>query len=67
MRYVGAISGEGIPGYAESNLHISRAIRSGLRLNLTLDNLMHRRQAEWDFGESLVPSRAVRAALQWTF
>ena len=67
MRYVGAIPGEGIPGYAESNLHISRSIRDGLRLNLTLDNLMHRRQAEWDFGESLVPSRAFRATLNWSF
>ena len=67
MRYVGAIPGEGVPGYADGNIHMSRAIRDGLRLNLTLDNLMHRRHAEWDFGGSLVPSRAIRAGVNWSF
>ena len=27
LRYVGAIPGEGVPGYAEGNLHVSRALR----------------------------------------
>jgi iron complex outermembrane recepter protein len=66
-RYVGEIVGEGIPGYADGNLHLSRAIPGGVRLNLTLDNVMHRRHPEWDFGESLVASRALRASINWIF
>ena len=30
MRYVGAIPGEGVPGYAEGNIHIARPLREGL-------------------------------------
>ena len=66
LRYVGAISGEEVPGYVDGNIHVSRAIREGLRLNLTLDNLLHRRHAEWD-GGGLVQSRAVRASVNWSF
>jgi iron complex outermembrane receptor protein len=67
VRYVGAIPGEDIPGYVEGNIHVSRVIRDRLRLNLTLDNLLHRRHAEWDAGESLVQSRAIRASVIWSF
>ena len=47
MRYVGAIPGEGVPGYAEANIHIARPLRDGLRLSLTVDNLFHPRHTEW--------------------
>jgi len=67
VRYIGDIPGEAIPGYVEANIHVSRVIRDRLRLNLTLDNLVHRRHAEWDAGESLVPSRALRAGVNWSF
>ena len=66
LRHVGEISGEEIPGYVDGSLHASRALRDGLRLNLTLDNLMHRQHTEWDFGGT-VQSRALRASLNWTF
>jgi iron complex outermembrane receptor protein len=66
LRYVGAIPGEEIPGYLDGNLHMSRAIREGLRLSVTLDNLIHRRHAEWDSG-GLMQSRALRAGLRWSF
>jgi iron complex outermembrane receptor protein len=66
LRYVGAIPGEEIPSYVEGNLHLSRAVREGLRLNVTLENVLHRRHAEWD-GGGLVQSRAVRAGFTWTF
>jgi iron complex outermembrane recepter protein len=67
LRYVGVIPGEEVPGYAEANIHVSRVIRAGLSLRFTLDNLIHSRHAEWDFGGSLLPSRAVRAGVNWTF
>jgi iron complex outermembrane receptor protein len=66
LRYVGPISGEEVPGYLDGSVHISRAIRKGLRLDVTLDNLVHRRHSEWDSGRSL-QSRALRASLNWTF
>jgi iron complex outermembrane receptor protein len=66
LRYVGAIPGEEIPAYVEANLHLSRVMRAGLRLNLTVDNLLHRRHGEWN-GGGLVQSRAFRAGLAWTF
>jgi iron complex outermembrane receptor protein len=66
LRYVGAIAGEEIPGYVDGNFHVSRVIRAGLRLNLSLDNLMHSRHAEWDQG-GLVQSRAFRAGVNWSF
>jgi iron complex outermembrane receptor protein len=66
LRYVSAIAGEEVPAYLDGNIHLSRAIRAGLRLNLTVDNLIHRRHAEWDEGE-LVQSRALRASLTWKF
>ena len=67
MRYVGAIPGEGVAGYAEGNVHIARLLRQGLRLSLTVDNLFHTRHAEWNFGESMTPSRAIRAGVNWAF
>ena len=67
MRYVGEIPGEAIAGYVEANIHVSRVIRDRLRLNLTLDNLLHRRHAEWDAGESMVQSRAIRVSAIWSF
>jgi iron complex outermembrane receptor protein len=66
LRYVGAITGEEIPSYLDGNIHLSRVIRPGLRLNLTVENLIRRRHAEWDEGE-LVQSRALRASLTWKF
>jgi iron complex outermembrane receptor protein len=66
LRYVGEIPGEEIPRYLEGNIHISRAIRHGLRLAVTLDNLMRNRHAEWSSG-SMVESRAIRASLNWSF
>jgi hypothetical protein len=66
LRYVGAITGEEIPAYVDGNIHLSRAIRAGLRLNLTVENLLHRRHVEWDEG-ALVQSRALRASLTWKF
>jgi iron complex outermembrane receptor protein len=66
LRYVSAIAGEEIPAYMDGNIHISRVIREGLRLNLTVNNLIHRRHAEWDGGDQ-VQSRALRASLTWTF
>ena len=66
LRYVSAITGEEIPAYVDGNIHLSRAIRAGLRLNLTVENLIHRRHAEWDEGQ-LVQSRALRASLTWKF
>jgi len=66
LRYVGAIAGEEIPGYVDGNFHLSRVIRGGLRLNLSLDNVMHSRHAEWDLG-GLVQSRAFRAGVTWSF
>jgi iron complex outermembrane receptor protein len=67
MRYVGAIPGEGVAGYAEANIHLARTLRQGLRLSLTGDNLFHARHAEWNFGDSMMPSRAIRASLNWAF
>ncbi len=67
VRYVGEIPGEAIAGYAEANIHVSRVIRDRLRLNLTLDNLLHRRHAEWDAGDSMVQSRAIRVSAIWSF
>jgi hypothetical protein len=67
LRFVGRIPGKEIAAYGESNLHVSRSLRKGLRLNVTLDNLMHSRHAEWDFGDALTPSRGVRASLSWQF
>jgi iron complex outermembrane recepter protein len=66
LRYVSAITGEDVPAYLDGNVHLSRAIRPSLRLNLTADNLIHRRHAEWAEGK-LVQSRALRAGLTWTF
>jgi iron complex outermembrane receptor protein len=66
LRYVSAITGEEVPAYLDGNVHLSRAIRPGLRLNLTVDNLIHRRHAEWAEGK-LVQSRALRAGLTWKF
>ena len=60
LRYVSAIPGEDVPGYLDGNIHLSRAVREGLRLNVTLENFLHRRHAEWD-GGGLVQSRALRA------
>jgi iron complex outermembrane receptor protein len=66
LRYVGAIPGEEVPAYLDGNIHMSRAIREGLRLSVTLDNVVHRRHAEWD-GGGLIQSRAFRAGLRWNF
>jgi iron complex outermembrane receptor protein len=66
LRYVSAITGEDVPAYVDGNIHLSRAIRAGVRLKLTVENLMHRRHAEWNEGE-LVQSRALRASLTWQF
>jgi hypothetical protein len=66
LRYVGDIPGEEISAYLDGNLHVSRVIRAGVRLNVTLDNMLHRRHAEWD-GGGLVQSRALRAGLNWRF
>jgi outer membrane receptor protein involved in Fe transport len=67
VRYVGAIVGEGVDGYAEGNVHLARRLRQGLRLSLSVENLFHERHAEWDFGESMMPTRAIRASLDWGF
>jgi iron complex outermembrane receptor protein len=67
LRYVGAIHGEEVPGYADGNIHVSRAIRAGLRLNVTIDNLIHGQHSEWDFGGGAVQSRALRASVNWNF
>jgi hypothetical protein len=66
VRYVGAIPGEEIGGYVDGNINVSRTIVESLRLNITLDNLMHRRHAEWN-GGGLVQSRSLRAGVKWTF
>jgi iron complex outermembrane recepter protein len=68
LRYVGRIAGEGVPAYVESNIHLSRAIGQGFRLNVSLDDLIHHRHAEWNAGDdSLVQSRSFRAGVSWTF
>jgi iron complex outermembrane receptor protein len=67
VRYVGAIVGEGVDGYAEGNVHLARRLRQGLRLSLSVENLFHERHAEWNFGESMTPTRAIRASLDWGF
>jgi iron complex outermembrane receptor protein len=67
VRYVGAIAGEGVDGYAEGNVHLARRLRQGLRLSVSLENLFHARHAEWNFGESMLPTRAIRASLDWGF
>ena len=67
VRYVGAIVGEGVNGYAEGNVHVARLLGQGLRLSLSVENLFHARHAEWSFGESMTPSRSIRAGLDWGF
>ena len=67
VRYVGEIPGEAIAGYTEANIHVSRVILDRLRLNLTLDHLVHRHHAEWDAGDSMVQSRAIRVSAIWSF
>jgi hypothetical protein len=66
LRYVGEIPGEEISAYVDGNIHASRVVRAGVRLNVTLDNVLRRRHAEWD-GGGLVQSRALRAGLNWRF
>ena len=66
LRYVSAIIGEEVPAYLDGNIHLSRAIQAGLRLNVTVENLIHRRHAEWAEGR-LVETRALRAGLTWKF
>jgi iron complex outermembrane receptor protein len=66
LRYVSAIPGEDVAGYADGNIHVSRDLLQGLRLSISVDNVVHRRHAEWN-GGGLVQSRALRASLNWKF
>ena len=66
LRFVGTAEGQDVPGYMDGNVHVSRAIRDGLRWTFTVDNLLHRRHGEWGGGELVLP-RGVRAGLNWRF
>jgi iron complex outermembrane receptor protein len=66
LRYVGAIPGQEVDGYVDGNVHVSRAVTRGVRLHLSIDNLLHRHHAEWDEGGLVLP-RSVRAGFDWRF
>jgi iron complex outermembrane recepter protein len=66
LRYVGAVPGAEVGRYLEGNIHASREIRRGLRLNVTVENVLHGRHGEWDEGELTLP-RGVRAGFAWRF
>jgi iron complex outermembrane recepter protein len=67
LRYVAALPGEDVPAYTDANVHISRPLRKGLRLDVSVDNLLHGRHAEWDFDGSQMVTRAIRIGLSATF
>jgi iron complex outermembrane receptor protein len=67
LRHVGRIPGEEVPAYTESSLHVSRPLGDALRLSLSFENMIHDRHTEWDFGDSLVLSRSIRASINWSF
>jgi iron complex outermembrane receptor protein len=66
VRRVGSIPGQEVDGYIDGNIHLSREMARGLRLHLSVDDAMHRRHAEWNEGELMVP-RAVRVGFTWGF
>ena len=66
FRYVDGIPGQDVGRYFDGSLHLSRQLRGGLRLNLTAENLLHRRHGEWDESEMTL-SRGVRAGIAWRF
>ena len=66
LRFVGPVTGQEVPGYVDGSVHLSRGIRSGVRLKLSADNVLHRNHGEWDEGEIVLP-RAIRAGIDWRF
>jgi len=66
LRFVDAVPGQEVDGYLDGNLHVSREIRRGLRLTVTVENAIHDHHAEWDEGDQVLP-RAVRAGFNWQF
>jgi hypothetical protein len=66
LRFVDAVPGQEVDGYLDGNVHVSREIRRGLRLTVTVENALHDHRAEWDEGDLVLP-RAIRAGFNWQF
>lgn len=66
LRLVDRIPDEEVPRYLDGDVRVSRPIVAGLRLGVSLENLLHRRRIEWD-DDALVPSRSIRARFEWRF
>ena len=67
LRFVGAISGQDVPAYWDANVRASRSIARGVRIGVSLENLLHERRHEWNGEEGLVQSRRARARIDWRF
>jgi iron complex outermembrane receptor protein len=66
FRFVDAVPGQEVDSYLDGNIQVSREIRRGLRLSVTVENALHDHHAEWDDGDLVLP-RAIRAGFNWQF
>jgi len=67
LRFVGKIPGENVPAYLDGDVRISRSISEGLTLGISMENLLHRRRAEWNYEDGLVQRRGIRGSVEWRF
>ena len=67
FRFVGAIPGQEVSRYFDGNVHLFRSVGRGMRLAVTLENVMHGNRVEWDTEDGLIQSRNLRAGIEWRF
>jgi iron complex outermembrane receptor protein len=66
LRFVDAVPGQEVDSYLDGNVNVSRELRRGLRLNISVENALQHHHAEWDEGDQVLP-RAIRAGFSWQF
>jgi hypothetical protein len=67
LRFVGSIPGQDVAANWDANVRASRSIGHGVRVGMSLENLLHERRHEWNGEDGLVQSRSVRAKVDWRF